>query len=71
MRDRALWLMIPTSCPLALGIAVAVGLLAAQTPVVYPESRIAREIWLGVAPTGGAGGLDGVSGRRSERRARC
>jgi hypothetical protein len=48
MRDRALWLLIPISPPLVLGIVVAVVLIEAQTLVMYPERRGAPEIWLGV-----------------------
>jgi hypothetical protein len=48
MRDRALWLLIPTSPPLVLGIVVVVALIAAQTLVVYPERRVVPEVWLGV-----------------------
>jgi hypothetical protein len=46
MRDRALWLLIPTSPPLVLGIVVVVALIAAETLVVYPLRRVAPEISL-------------------------
>jgi hypothetical protein len=48
MRDRALWLLIPTSPPLVLGIVVAVALIAVATLVVYVERRVAQEISVGV-----------------------
>jgi hypothetical protein len=48
MRDRALSLLILTFPPLVLGIVVGVGLIAAQTLVVYPERRVAPEVSLGV-----------------------
>jgi K+-sensing histidine kinase KdpD len=48
MRDRALWLQVPTSPPFVLGIVVVVALIAAATLVVYPERRVAPEISLGV-----------------------
>jgi K+-sensing histidine kinase KdpD len=48
MRDRALWLLIPTSPPLVLGIVVAVALIAVATLAVYAERRVAQEISVGV-----------------------
>jgi K+-sensing histidine kinase KdpD len=48
MRARALSrLMRPTSPPLALGIAVAVAVIALETVLVYPLSDVAPGISLG------------------------
>jgi hypothetical protein len=63
MRDRALWLLISTSPPLVLGIVGVVALIAAQTLVVHPERRVAREIWLGR----GGGEFLGRRGRWASR----
>jgi hypothetical protein len=49
MRDRALWLLIPTSPPLVLGIVGVVALIAAGTLAVYAGRRVAPEVSLGVA----------------------
>jgi hypothetical protein len=48
MRDRALWLQVPTSPPLVLGIVVAAALIAAATLVMFSERRVAPEISFGV-----------------------
>jgi K+-sensing histidine kinase KdpD len=47
MRDRALWLLIPTSPPLLLRIVVGVALIAVATVAVYVKRR-AQEISVGV-----------------------
>jgi hypothetical protein len=50
MRERALSLLMrPMSCPLALGIVVAVALIVAEMLVVYPLGQVPSEISLGVA----------------------
>lgn len=47
MRDRALWLLIPTSPPLLLRIVVGVALIAVATVAAYVKRR-AQEISVGV-----------------------